>query len=286
MAKPKVYEVLQWASSFLEKNDRDPHIAEVLMLHHLDVSYGQYIMMMREEMTDEQYGMYQHHVNAHVHSGVPVQHLTGYAHFYGHRFSVNENVLIPRCETEELVEHVITYVKEHYDDESIRIVDVGTGSGAIAISLALALPHVEIYATDISAEALAVAKLNAKDLQADVRFLEGDFLQPVIDAKIHPQIIVSNPPYIKESEREMLADTVRDYDPALALFAEGNGLVAYENIVAQMYQLETVDYVCFEIGYTQAEDVTDIIKRTYPHSMVEKLIDMNKNDRIITAKIK
>src|SRR5699024_4283604 len=181
MAKPKVYEVLQWASSFLEKNDRDPHIAEVLMLHHLDVSYGQYIMMMREEMTDEQYGMYQHHVNAHVHSGVPVQHLTGYAHFYGHRFSVNENViiprcdteemieehyvmyqhyvnahvhrcvpvqhltvyahfychrfsvnenvLIPRCETEELVEHVITYVKEHYDDESIRIVDVGTGSG-------------------------------------------------------------------------------------------------------------------------------------------------------------
>lgn len=286
MTKQKVYEVLQWASSFLEKNDRDPHVAEVLMLHHLDVSYEQYIMMMRNEMSDEQYETYQHHVNSHVYSGVPVQHLTGYTHFYGHRFTVNENVLIPRFETEELVHHVITYVKEHYHDEPIRIVDVGTGSGAIAISLALALPQAKVYATDISPEALAVAKENAQDLQADVRFLEGDFLQPIIEAKIYPQIVVSNPPYIKESERGMLADTVRDYDPTLALFAERNGLAAYETIVAQMHQLETVEYICFEIGYTQAQDVTNIIKKTYPHSMVEKMLDMNKNDRIITAKIK
>lgn len=286
MAKHKVYEVLQWASSFLEKNDRDPHVAEVLMLHHLNRSYEQYIMMMRDEMSEEQYKMYQDHVNAHVYSGIPVQHLTGYTHFYGHRFSVNENVLIPRFETEELVHHIITYVEEHYDDEPITIVDVGTGSGVIAISLELALPHVKVYATDISPEALAVAKINAHDLQADVTFLEGDFLQPIIDTTIHPQIIVSNPPYIKESEGHMLADTVRDYDPALALFAERNGLAAYETILAQMRQLETVDYLCFEIGYTQAQEVTEMIKQTYPHSMVEKIIDINKNDRIITAKIK
>lgn len=286
MAKQKVYEVLQWASSFLEENDRDPHFAEVLMLHHLDVSYEQYIMMMRDELSDEQYEMYQQHVHAHVDSGIPVQHLTGYTHFYGHRFTVNENVLIPRFETEELVHHVITYVEEHFSDKPIKIVDVGTGSGAIAISLALALPHAQIYATDISKEALAVAKENAQDLQADIGFLEGDFLQPVIDAKIYPQILVSNPPYIKESEREILADTVRDYDPTLALFAERDGLAAYERIVTQMRELESLDYACFEIGYTQAQEVTGIIKKTYPHSMVEKRIDMNKNDRIITAKIK
>src|SRR5699024_4089946 len=105
------------------------------------------------------------------------------------------------------------------------------GSGAIAISLALALPQAKIYATDISPEALDVAKENAENLQADIKFLEGDFLQPVMDARIYPQIIVSNPPYIKESEREMLADTVRDYDPDLALFAERNGLAANEKIV-------------------------------------------------------
>src|SRR5699024_2846462 len=142
-------------------------------------------------------------------------------------------------------------VEKYFNDEPITIVDVGTGSGVIAISLAHALPYVKVYATDISPEALAVAKLNAYDLQADVTFLEGDYLRPVIDAKIYPQIVVSNPPYIKESERKMLADTVRDYDPTLALFADRNGLAAYETIIAQIRQLKTVDYVCFEIGYTQ-----------------------------------
>src|SRR5699024_7773761 len=137
------------------------------------------------------------------------------------------------------------------------IVDIGTGSGIIAITLKLALPDAKVYATDISEAALTVARQNAKKHGALIDFYQGDFLQPIIDNGIAPTIIISNPPYIGASEYDQLSDTVRQYDPHLALFAEENGLKSYRDIIEQSTKIDQVNLhaFLFEIGYAQKEAV-------------------------------
>jgi release factor glutamine methyltransferase len=186
-------------------------------------------------------------------AGEPIQYITGEAEFYGLPFHVNREVLIPRPETEHLVEKAIALAAEFVRP---RIVDVGTGSGAIAVALAHALPFAEITASDISADALAVAKANAaRNIVADrVRFLEGDLLEPV--AGEHFDIVVSNPPYVPESDRATLDVEVRDYEPAHALFAGADGLAIYRRLIPAAFRaLVPGGFVALEIGYGQQEAV-------------------------------
>lgn len=283
MNKKKVYEVLTWASSFLEKHGRDPHIAKVLIEHHLQVDRNTFHMILRDEMKEEQYRAFMSDVKAHVETGIPVQHLVGYEYFYGRQFAVNEHVLIPRFETEELVYHLIQLIQSKYRDETVTIVDIGTGSSVIATTLALELSNAVVYATDISEAALRVATQNAADLGANVTFMQGSFLEPIIEANIHPQIIVSNPPYIAKAEIDELEDTVKNYDPHVALFAPNKGLAAYESIVDQSKRIPSIERICMEIGYEQAKAVTNIVAKTYPAAQIETIVDMNGKDRIISA---
>jgi len=282
----KQYEVLQWAFSFLKKHEREEKVAEILLQHHLDVSKEQFFTMMQETVPPSLQEKFITDVKSHAIYGVPVQHLTGYEYFYGRKFSVNEHVLIPRVETEELVYHVIEQVHTHYNGLPLTIIDVGTGSGVIAITLALELPNATIYATDISKEALFVAEENAQSHHATVHFLNGNFLEPILEQQLSPQIIVSNPPYIRKTDEHLLTDTVKRYDPKLALFADNNGLAAYETIMKQIKKLpiETRN-IYFEIGYDQATDVTSIIKASYPLSHIKTIKDINGKDRIISANV-
>src|SRR5699024_5569429 len=133
---------------------------------------------------------YKADIKAHVETGVPVQHLIGSEMFYGRNFLVNEDVLIPRPETEELVQQVIEATQKHPQDHPLTIVDIGTGSGVIAITLALEIAHAQIHATDISKGALQVAKKNAEQLHASIDFLHGDYLQPIVDKGIEADVIV------------------------------------------------------------------------------------------------
>jgi release factor glutamine methyltransferase len=160
--------------------------------------------------------------------GEPIQYITGETEFYGLPFRVTPDVLIPRPETEHLVEKVLELAARF---EQPRIVDVGTGSGAIAVALAHNLPTAQITATDVSAEALTVARGNAERNRAKdrIRFLEGDLLAPVTGAQI--EFVVSNPPYVPESDRGSLAVEVREYEPAQALFAGGDGLSIYRCLI-------------------------------------------------------
>ncbi|HAM80710.1 peptide chain release factor N(5)-glutamine methyltransferase [Ornithinibacillus bavariensis] len=279
----KQYEVLQWASLFLEKNNRETRVADLLLQHHLGVSRTQFYARMRDEIPNEIVEKFHADIEDHVKTGVPIQHLTGYEHFYGRKFSVNSHVLIPRPETEELVQHVINHLPEN---ESITIVDVGTGSGVIAITLALEIPNAKIIATDISEEALRTARANARNLQANITFLQGDFLEPVIDKNIKADIVVSNPPYISEAEREELSDTVVNHDPELALFAAENGLAAYQKICSQLPQVILPNgSVAFEIGYLQGEAVQALIKEKFPKSTTNIIKDINGKDRIVFAQL-
>ncbi|PAV31373.1 protein-(glutamine-N5) methyltransferase, release factor-specific [Virgibacillus profundi] len=286
MIKTKQYEVLQWASLFLEKHNRESRVAEILLQHHLQVTRSQFHMMMRDSITDEVIDRYKADILKHAETGIPVQHLMGYETFYGRKFFVNEHVLVPRPETEELVQHVIELGKWSNIPHP-RIADIGTGSGIIAITLALELPDATIYATDISEEALKMAEHNAETLQADVIFRKGDFLKPLIDEEIIPDIIVSNPPYIAKSEEDSLSETVKNFDPELALFAEEDGLAAYKKIIDQSQELiKSKAAFAFEIGFEQGKAVSGLIKNVYPSSDVEILQDINKKDRIISAIIK
>lgn len=276
----KQYEVLQRASLFLEKHHRETRVAEILLQHYLDTTRTAFFANMRETVSAAVVDKFKQSVMEHAETGIPIQHITGVESFYGREFFVNKNVLIPRPETEELIEHIL---QTSDDSEPVKIVDVGTGSGIIAITLALELPRSQVCATDISYAALEVAKRNAGKLGASVTFMQGDFLQPIIEDSVNPDVIVSNPPYIAETDEPSLTDTVKKFDPHLALFAEDNGLAAYNKII---HSIPTgVKRVIFEIGYQQGRAVTQLIKARYPQAAVVVMKDINGHDRIASMKI-
>ncbi|MFD1852191.1 peptide chain release factor N(5)-glutamine methyltransferase [Oceanobacillus bengalensis] len=282
----KLYEVLKRASLFLDEYNRESKVAEILLQHHLRISRSEFFMKMQDPVPSSVIERFEKDLQLHAETGIPVQHLTGNEMFYGRKFQVNNHVLIPRPETEELVLHIIELVKKKYTENPITIVDIGTGSGVIAITLALELPQATVYATDISSEALSIAKNNADRLKANVHFLQGDFAQPLIDENIQADIIVSNPPYIAESEKAAMDDTVKNFDPALALFADEEGLAAYRRIIQQAPKvLKRQAQIAFEIGYKQSADIQEIIMQRFPTAEVRCLKDINGKDRIVSARI-
>ncbi|MFD2629336.1 peptide chain release factor N(5)-glutamine methyltransferase [Oceanobacillus kapialis] len=277
----KQYEVLQWASLFLEEHQREAGVAQILLQHHLGKGRAQFYADMQEKVPETLVERFERDIKEHARTGVPVQHLIGEEIFFDRSFKVTRDVLIPRPETEELVQHVI---KNAPKEAPITIVDVGTGSGIIGITLALELPHATVYATDISPEALAIAKRNATELGAAVNFLQGNFLQPLQDADVKVDVLVSNPPYIARKEAASLSDTVKNFDPELALFADEEGLAAYKVITKQATAiLRSGGSIAYEIGHEQAGEVTTIIKKEFPSSHVSTVKDINGKDRIITA---
>ena len=282
----KLHEILNWASRFLKENQCEEQIAEILLQHHLAVTNAEFYMMMQETIPESTVTTFIDDIKKHVETGVPVQHLTGHEMFYGRKFLVNEHVLIPRPETEELVQQVIEVMRSYPQEEPLTIADIGTGSGVIAITLALELPHVQIYATDISEEALQVAKKNANQLQADVHFLHGDYLQPLIDQSVHADIIVSNPPYISKMEKPFISRTVKNFDPTIALFADENGLMSYRRILElSTNMIKRPDRIFFVICYEQGKVVKMLVQNSYPQADVDMIKDINEHDRIVAAKL-
>jgi release factor glutamine methyltransferase len=191
-------------------------------------------------------------------AGEPVQYILGQTEFFGLPFRVNRGVLIPRPETEHVVEKVIELAAPFTGP---RIVDVGTGSGVIAVTLAHKLPQAIVTATDFSEVALGIAQWNANRnrVSGRVRFREGDLLVPVTNEQF--EIVVSNPPYVPERDRDSLSVEVRDYEPAQALFAGEDGLAVYRRLIpATFAALLSGGFVVLEIGYGQQESVHTLLR--------------------------
>jgi release factor glutamine methyltransferase len=189
--------------------------------------------------------------------GEPIQYITGETEFYGLPFRVTPDVLIPRPETEHLVEKVIEFLARV---SRPRIVDVGTGSGAIAIALARALPDSEISALDLSEKSLNVARENAdRNAVADrLQFVHGDLLAPLPAGQF--DVVVSNPPYVPTTDRDTLPYEVREYEPELALFAGDDGLAVYRRLIPQAHRaLLPTGLVALELGFGQAEAVERLL---------------------------
>lgn len=207
--------------------------------------------------------------------GIPVQYIVGNVNFFGNDLIVNSDVLIPRFETEELVDKTINYIKKYFNT-SIDIVDLGTGSGCIAISLKKEL-DCNVTAVDISDKALEVAKKNASINKTQIKFINGDMLKPL---KQKYDVIISNPPYISYDEEIM--DIVKNNEPHLALFAKDNGLYFYDEILKNAhYYLKDKSLIAFEIGYKQAFDIKKMVLKYFPNSKVVIEKDLCNRDRFV-----
>jgi release factor glutamine methyltransferase len=231
--------------------------AETLLLHLLHRDRAFLIAHPHEILTAEGAVRYYALIDRRL-AGEPIQYITGEAEFYGLAFRVNRDVLVPRPETEHVVEKALELAAGFARP---RMVDVGTGSGAIAVALADRLPAARITAIDRSAPALAIARLNAeRNGVADrIRFLEGDLLAPVAAEQF--EIVVSNPPYVPESDRESLAVEVREYEPARALFAGGDGLAIYRRLIPDAFStLVTGGFAVLEIGHGQSGAVQGLLR--------------------------
>ena len=230
--------------------------AELLLMHVLSRNKAWLLAHSDAVPDDQQVDVYIELVERRY-RGEPIQYLTGETEFYGLPFKVTRDVLIPRPETEHLVERVGELLPCFAHP---RIVDVGTGSGAIAIALAHLWPSVAIAAIDISAAALGVARCNAQSLGlADrIRFIEGDLLAPVAEDRF--DIVVSNPPYVPNTDRALIAVEVKEYEPALALFAGEDGLDVYRRLIPAAYAvLDPGGFIALEIGFSQAEAITEVL---------------------------
>jgi len=188
-------------------------------------------------------------------TGEPIQYIIGETEFYGLAFRVTPEVLIPRPETEHLVEKVIELAASF---PSPRIVDIGTGSGAIAVALSHHLPKAGLTAIDLSESALTIARENAERNAVIIYFLQGDLLNPVAGEQF--DIVVSNPPYVPEIDRPTLSVEVRDYEPGLALFAGNDGLDVYRRLIPQAFGcLVSGGFIALELGYGQSPAIADLL---------------------------
>jgi len=210
----------------------------------------------------------------------PMNYVLGYSYFYGYRFIVNDGVLIPRPETEELVGLILSKYDEYFNGKSIDLCDVGTGSGAIAIALKKEEDRLSVYASDISEDALKVARLNAQNNNAQVEFFQGSMLEPFIERDIKVDILVSNPPYIKTVET--IEASVYDYEPHVALFGGEDGLKFYREILENAHKvLKPKGFIFFEMGYDLKDSLSALAKEYYPESRIEVYKDINGKDRMM-----
>jgi len=212
----------------------------------------------------------------------PIQYIFGKAHFYGLDFEVNSNTLIPRPETEELVQWIIT---DNEHKGKIKILDIGTGSGCIAIALAKNMPDVSVTALDISAEALAVAKRNAGSNGVEIDFIQND----ILEAESLPgtyDVIVSNPPYVRHLEKEEIKDNVLQYEPHLALFVEDNDALLFYRKIALLAKNHLTAYgkLYFEINQYLGPETTEMLE-SYGYKQVALRKDIYGNDRMIAASL-
>ncbi|MET0786237.1 MAG: peptide chain release factor N(5)-glutamine methyltransferase [Paenisporosarcina sp.] len=279
-----IYEALSRASSFLNENGREVPVARLLLQHVLNKTHAQLLADMREPITETEYEHYWSLIGEHV-KGRPVQYITGSEEFYGRIFEVNEHVLIPRPETEELVYETLNRTKSLFLNKTdVQVADIGTGSGVIAITLKLEQPSFQVTATDLAQEALDVAKRNAELLGAEVIFKQGDLSEPITHQKW--DIVLSNPPYIAFEEAETLSDSVYEYEPHSALFAEDQGLSLYKRLSEELPSLmNTPALIGLEIGHEQGPAVQRYFQLAFPTAKVDIVKDINGKNRMIFCEL-
>lgn len=279
----KLFEAQKRAFSLLQEKNLDPGAAELLLMHITEKSRVSLLASMQELLTEKE----QHDFNVALQqllTAMPIQHIIGSEIFYGREFEVNEHVLIPRPETEELIYYAIEKSRALFGKTKIKVADIGTGSGAIAITMKKEWPDAQVVGVDISEQALVVAQRNAVQLGVSIDFRLGNMTEPLLDEKW--DIILSNPPYIGREEAKIMSNTVLQYEPHEALFAEEQGLYFYRQLAHTLPSLmKDRALLGIEFGYEQGEAVYQLFQRAFPHAMITVVQDINGKDRMLFCEI-
>ena len=275
-----VKEALMWGILELEDFTSKQLESRILLANILKTTQEGLLIRYNEPISQEEEKTFYEHIKCRK-ALEPIAYIVGKKEFYGRDFIVNKHVLIPRPETELIIDRVVLEYQKNFADKEVTILDLGTGSGAIAVTLATLLPQAKIVAIDISDEALALAAENAKLHGAitQIQFIKSDWYSNLSDKKFN--FIISNPPYISPDNKIYMAQETILYEPEHALFAVENGLINYRKIIFGLNNfLKNENKVFLEIGFNQAKDVINIIKE---YSFTEIIIskDLSGHDRVI-----
>ena len=273
-------EALNKASLFLKASGFDEHLARTYWMMTFEQTLTDVVLGLNKPVKEEMYTHYMQILEQIV-EGKPIQYLLGHAYFMEEKFKVTEHTLIPREDTAGIVTLSNNFLENKVD---AKVLDIGTGTGILAIMIAKLNSKQHVFASDISPEALKVAKENALNHQVNVEFIESNLFEYIPQQSF--DLIVSNPPYISEDELDLMDDSVKKFEPSLALFAEDNGLAIYKQLAKQIqsYVKET-SMIILEIGFQQGEAVKTIFSETFPNSTIEIILDLNGKNRYVQIEL-
>lgn len=282
-----ILKLIEWTSDYFQKHDiLNPRLdAELLLSHVLNKKRIDLYLAFDHEVSESNLATFKGYIQRRI-KHEPLQYITGVQEFYGLSIKVTPDVLIPRPETELLVEHVLKLVTNH--ESQITILDLCTGSGCIVAALASQIPDAQLVGIDISEKALEIAKLNTENWKKRIKLLHGDLFEPLRahDSTIAQSydLITSNPPYVPEPQLVSLQPEIKDYEPKIALVAEDNGLAIIRKIIndATKY-LKKGGRLVMEIGDGQAEEVKTIIASNGSYGEVTVIKDYSGIERIISV---
>ncbi|MFA6987820.1 MAG: peptide chain release factor N(5)-glutamine methyltransferase [Acholeplasmataceae bacterium] len=267
--------LLKQAEKDIDKENLEKDVAKFLIMHYADISVQELYLRLDQEVDVDLIEQFNQGLGLYINEKQPLQYITGKQAFYGHEFYVNEDVLIPRWETEELVERLIIYIDITFSDKKLDILDIGTGSGCIAVTLAKETSNSNVVATDISEKALKIAQKNNEKLETNVKFLVGDLFEPVKNMSF--DLIVSNPPYIPNGEA--IGPTVI-HEPEVALYGGNKGLDFYERIIRESKNyINPHGLIAFEHAYNTKAELAELALKYYPNAKVTQFQDLSKRDR-------
>jgi|AntRauTorcE11898_2_1112593.scaffolds.fasta_scaffold00120_10 release factor glutamine methyltransferase len=270
--------ILNTYETYATNNGKETSAIKLLLMHFSSLTGSKLLAHLDEEMNEDAYAAFKEAAFDYVENHRPVQHLIGSETFFGYEFHVNPHVLIPRFETEELVEQTLLLMDVHFEGyDCIDVLDIGTGSGCIAITLDLEDSRIRATGSDISQEAVNMAEKNASNLESGTRFLQGDLFEPF---KGHTfDIIISNPPYIPENEE--MDPLVKNYEPHVALFGGSDGLSFYKKIIESLPNHLNARYmVGFEHAYHHAKPIRALCEKLLPDANIIQKKDMQGKDRM------
>lgn len=269
--------VLKEAEASLSVSGQETRVAAIVMEELFGLNFAGLMVHGDELMSKEDYKKFVSVIER-VCQNEPYQYVLGEAYFYDSYFKVTPDTLIPRNETEELVDFVLN----NEPDTGLTAVDIGTGTGAIGLTLAKHWTSNKVIVTDISPGALSTARENGRRLGVSAEYLEGSLFEPLVDKEIKADIIISNPPYISEDEKYLMTSSVLEYEPAAALFADDGGLALYKEMIRTLPEvLKPGGRIYFEIGFKQADALKSYIETAWPGTIAHVIKDINQQDRIL-----
>lgn len=266
----KVEELIVYGKSQVHSDLVKILLAELLNLNPLEL-----LNHLNEEVDQEKINTFKQEIKS-LKNNKPIQYVLGNVNFYGQKFYINENVLIPRFETEELVENTIKYINQHFT-KPIDIIDLGCGTGVIGLTLEQKVSTNSVDLIDISKKALEVTNKNCGKLNSKANIIESDMFSNV-EKKY--DVIISNPPYIKTNEE--IEEIVKENEPSIALYAGEDGLDCYKKILKDIKKhMKEKCLIAFEIGYKQKDDIINLIRKNIPDVKIEAKKDLSGKDRMI-----